>query len=67
MSVIANVRVTFPLVRAVGFHVILHVGAVLSTVIAELVFVAAAFHAASFTLFVGKVNVTVPFTLAFAV
>ena len=53
--------------HAVGFPLILHVGAVLSIVILALVFVAAAFHALSFTVFAGNVNVTVPFTLAFAV
>ena len=45
----------------------LSVGAVVSTVIDELVFVTAAFHAPSFTVFAGSVNVTVPFTLLFAV
>ena len=57
-----------PLFRSVllGVHHV-HTGAVVSTVTALLHVVAAAFHAASFTLFAGNVNFTVPFTFDLAV
>jgi len=51
----------------VGCVLIVQLGAILSTVTALLVFVAATFHAVSFTVLAFNVNVHVPFTFVFAV
>ena len=72
LHVLVHVNATLPVSPAfnnvfVGCVLIVQLGTILSTVTALLVFVAAPFHAVSYTLFAGNVNVTVPFTLAFAV
>ena len=72
LHVLVHVNATLPVCPLfnnvfVGWVLIVQLGAILSTVTAALVFVAAAFHAVSYTLFAGNVNVTAPFTLAFAV